>query len=168
MTAIVCALSNATTSHGYDITSLGNPGVSHAVQAAASSAALTEFALLDAQELLNGSAGMLNHDVTPEGAMLGGNLTNNTPAMLNYLWMQNPLTHINADTPPIYMLHGAADNLVPWQQSEIMVNKVNDFVPNKAVFNKVAGRSHADFDGATNAATIAILDFLDATLGIQR
>ncbi|GBU22285.1 hypothetical protein R80B4_02192 [Fibrobacteres bacterium R8-0-B4] len=48
MTAIVCALSGAT-NHGYDITSLGNAGVSHAVQGAASSAALTDFSLLETQ-----------------------------------------------------------------------------------------------------------------------
>jgi len=88
--------------------------------------------------------------------------------MKNNLIMQNPLTHITADTPPIYMLHGAADNLVPWQQSEIMVNKINEFVPNKAVFNKVTGRSHEDFPAAANQITIAILDFLDQKLGVQR
>jgi len=166
MTAIVCALSNAT-NHDYDITSLGNAGVSHAVQGAASSAALTDFSLLETHESANGGS-MLDHNATPEGAMLGGNLTNNTETMRKYLTMQNPLTHITAATPPIYMLHGTSDNLVPWQQSEIMVNKVNSFVPNKAVFNKVSSRSHADFEGSSAASTIAILNFLDNALGIQR
>ena len=166
MTAIVCALSNAT-NHGYDITSLGNAGVSHAVQAAASSAALTDFSLLETHEGINGN-GMLDHNASPEGAMLGGNLTNNTESMRKYLTMQNPLTHIKATTPPIYMLHGTSDNLVSWQQSEIMVNKVNEFVPNKAVFNKVTGRSHEDFPAATNQITIAILNFLDEKLGVSR
>jgi len=168
MTAIVCALSNAT-NHGYDITSLGNAGVSHAVQGAASSAALTDFSLLETHEGINGG-GMLDHDASPEGAMLGGNLKNDKDKepMKTYLKMQNPLTHISANTPPIYMLHGTSDNLVPWQQSEIMVNKVNSFVANKAKFNKVSGRSHADFEGATAASTVEILNFLDNALGIQR
>ena len=168
LTAIVCALSGAT-DHGYDVTGLGNAGVSHAVQAAASSAALTDFALLDTHQSQNpGINYQMTHDSFPEGAMLGGNLKDNTDSMKNYLWMQNPLTHISAVTPPIYMLHGTSDNLVPWQQSEMMVNKVNEFVPGKAVFNKVTGRDHADFDGAANATTIAILNFLDEALGIQR
>ena len=168
MTAIVCALSNAT-GHGYDVTSLGNPGVSHAVQAAASTAALTNFALLNTHQNQNtGVTYFLDHDATPEGAMLGGNLKDNTTSMINNLTMQNPLTHITAATPPIYMLHGTTDNLVPWQQSQIMVNKVNEFVSNKAVFNQVAGRGHEDFPVATSQITIAILDFLDEKLGIQR
>jgi len=166
MTAIVCALSNAT-NHGYDITSLGNAGVSHAVQAAASSAALTDFSLLETHENANGVTG-LDHNTSPEGAMLGGKLTDNTESMKKYLTMQNPLTHISASTPPIYMLHGDKDGMVPWQQSDIMVNKVNSFVPNKAKFNKVSGRDHADFDGATDSKTIEILNFLDKALGIQR
>jgi acetyl esterase/lipase len=168
MTAIVCALSNAT-NHGYDITSLGNAGVSHAVQGAASSAALTDFSLLETHESINGG-GMLDHDASPEGAMLGGNLKNDKDKepMKTYLKMQNPLTHISANTPPIYMMHGTSDNLVPWQQSEIMVNKVNSFVANKAKFNKVSGRSHADFEGASAASTVEILQFLDKALGIQR
>jgi acetyl esterase/lipase len=170
MTAIVCALSNAT-NHGYDITSLGNAGVSHAVQAAASSAALTDFSLLNTHQNQNtGITYFLDHDATPEGALLGGNLKNDKDKepMKTYLKMQNPLTHITAATPPIYMMHGTSDNLVPWQQSDIMVNKVNSFVANKAKFNKVSGRSHADFDGASDSKTIEILNFLDNALGIQR
>jgi acetyl esterase/lipase len=167
MTAIVCALSNAT-NHGYDITSLGNAGVSHAVQGAASSAALTDFSLLETHEGINGG-GMLDHDASPEGAMLGGNLKNDKDKepMKTYLKMQNPLTHISANTPPIYMLHGTSDNLVPWQQSEIMVNKINSFVAGKAKFNKVSGRQHADFEGENAATTVEILNFLNDALGVK-
>jgi len=170
MTAIVCALSNAT-DHGFDITTLGNAGVSHAVQAAACTAALTDFALLNThQSANNGIAYFMDHDAGPAGVMLGGNLKNDKDKepMKTYLRMQNPLTYISAATPPIYMLHGTSDNLVPWQQSEIMVNKVNEFDPGKAVFNKVSGRGHADFDGASDSITVAILNFLDEKLGIQR
>jgi len=165
MTAIVCALSNAT-NHGYDITSLGNAGVSHAVQGAASSAALTDFSLLETHEAANGG-GMLDHDASPEGAMLGGNLKNDKDKepMKTYLKQQNPLTHISAKTPPIYMMHGEKDNLVPWQQSDIMVNKVNSFVAGKATFKKVPDRSHADFDGENDSKTVEILNFLDKALG---
>ena len=166
MTAIVCALSNAT-NHGYDITSLGNAGVSHAVQAAASSAALTDFSLLETHEAENKVTG-LDHNTSPEGAMLGGKLTDNNENMKKNLTMQNPLTHISAKTPPIYMMHGDNDNLVPWQQSDIMVKKINSFVAGKAKFNKVSGRSHADFDGESDSKTVEILKFLDNALGITR
>jgi acetyl esterase/lipase len=168
MTAIVCALSNAT-NHGYDITSLGNAGVSHAVQGAASSAALTDFSLLETHEAANNCTNcMLDHDASPEGALLGGNLKDNTTTMKNNLTKQNPLTHISANTPPIYMMHGTSDNFVPWQQSDIMVNKINSFVAGKAKFNKVSGRGHADFEGEDAASTVEILNFLNDALGVQK
>jgi len=49
-----------------------------------------------------------------------------------------------------------------------MVNKVNEFASGKAVFNKVSGRSHADFPAATDQITITILNFLDSKLGVSR
>jgi len=167
MSAIVCALSGAK-DHGFDVTSLGNAGVSHAVQAAASAAALTDFSLLNTHQNQNsGVRYFLDHDTAPEGAMLGGHLQNDKDKepMKKYLRMQNPLTHISAATPPIYMLHGASDNLVPYQQSQIMAEKINEFVPGKAVVNIVDGRGHSDFDAAGNTITATILDFLDKALG---
>jgi acetyl esterase/lipase len=169
LSSIVCALSGAA-DHLYDVTSLGNAGVSHAVQAAATSASLTDFSLLKAQQDSNGG-GMLDHNTNPEGYLLGGptgHLQNDKDKepMKTYLWMQNPLSHVSAVTPPMYMVHGSSDNLVPWQQSDMLVNKINEFSPGKAVFVKVSGRGHADFDSGSNPT--AILNFLDEKLGIQR
>jgi acetyl esterase/lipase len=169
LTAIICAVSG-TENHGYDVTSLGNIGVSHKVQAAASSAALTDFMQLNAQQQTLGGFWMMPNHYISGGSLSqlfgGGEVT--TARYGDALAKSNPLTYINPNTPPIYMLHGTNDNLVPWLQSEIMVNKINEFVPDKAIFNKVTGRGHADFDGTTNATTIAILDFLDQKLNIQR
>jgi len=169
LTAIICAVSG-TENHGYDVTSLGNAGVSHKVQAAASSAALTDFMQLNAQQQTLGGSWIMSDHNSSGGNMsqLFGGGTVTEAAYGAALAKSNPLTHISADTPPIYMLHGTSDNLVPWQQSDIMVNKINEFIPGKAVFNKITGRGHEDFPASTNAITKAILDFLDEKLGVKR
>ncbi len=48
------------------------------------------------------------------------------------------------------------------------MNKVNSFTAGKAKFNKVQGRQHADFDGASDSKTVEILNFIDAALGVTR
>jgi len=158
---IVCALSGTT--HTYDITTLGNAGVSSNVQAAASSAGLTDFSKLVAQ------SGSTMHN-TMAGGPLGGNLTDNTESMKNNLQKQNPLNWVSTNTPPIYLRHGTSDNIVPYQQSDIFVDKIKSVSPNaetagKLKYNKRSGGGHDDFD---NSDATAILDFLDKALGIQR
>jgi len=165
LTAIVCAVSG-TEDHGYDVTSLGNVGVSHKVQAAASSAALTDFRQLNDQQKQLGGFWMMSDHFNNGGNLSqffgGGAVTE--AAYGAALTKSNPLTHITVNTPPIYMLHGTSDNLVPYLQSKIMVDKINEVVPGKAVLNQVAGRGHEDFPAVANATTIAILDFLDQSL----
>ena len=162
LTNIVCALSGAT--HTYDVTTLGNAGVSSNVQAAASSSGLTDFSKLVEQ------SGSTMHN-TMAGGPLGGNLTDNTDLMKNNLKKQNPLNYISANTPPLYMRHGTSDNIVPYQQSEILFEKIKSVTSNaeslgKVKFNKISGGQHADF--ASGSDTPDILNFLDKALGIQR
>jgi acetyl esterase/lipase len=38
----------------------------------------------------------------------------------------SPITHVSADDPPTLILHGDADQLVPIQQAEILVGKLDD------------------------------------------
>jgi acetyl esterase/lipase len=170
LTAIICAVSG-TEDHGYDVTSLGNAGVSHKVQAAASSAALTDFRQLNSmQQQIGGSWMMSDHFASGQSLAqffgTNGAVTESNSAA--NLTKSNPLTHITVNTPPIYMMHGRNDNLVPYLQSKIMVEKINETVPGRAIFNEVAGRGHNDFDGASDTKTKAILDFLDEKLDIQR
>jgi len=164
LTNIVCALSGAT--HTYDVTTLGNAGVSSNVQAAASSAGLTDFSKLVEQ------SGNTIHN-TMAGGPLGGSLTDNTELMRNNLQKQNPLNYVSANTPPLYMRHGTGDNVVPYQQSEILFEKIKSVTPNaeslgKVNFKKITGGGHADFAGGNDSDTPDILNFLDNALGIQR
>jgi len=159
LTNIVCALSGAT--HTYDVTTLGNAGVSSNVQAAASSSGLTDFSKLVEQ------SGSTMHN-TMAGGPLGGNLTDNTDLMKNNLQKQNPLNYVSANTPPLYMRHGTSDNIVPYQQSKILFEKIKSVTPNaetlgKVKYNEISGGGHADF--ASGSDTPAILEFLDKALG---
>lgn len=38
----------------------------------------------------------------------------------------SPITHVSADDPPVLLIHGDADKLVPYQQSEILVAKLKE------------------------------------------
>jgi acetyl esterase/lipase len=161
LTNIVCALSGTT--HTYDITTLGNAGVSSDVQAAVSSAGLTDFSKLVEQ------SGSTMHN-TMAGGPLGGNLTDNTQLMKDNLYKQNPLNWVSTNTPALYLRHGTKDGTVPYQQSQILFDKIKTISPNaetagKLKFNKRDGKDHEDFDSSDAAA---ILDFLDKALGIQR
>jgi len=166
LTNIVCTLSGTT--HTYDVTTLGNAGVSSDVQAAASSAGLTDFSKLVEQ------SGSTIHNTMAGGPLAGGSLTDNTELMKNNLIKQNPLNYVSANTPPLYMRHGAGDNVVPWQQSQILFDKIMSVTPNADILGKVNFKKHSgghdDFASVTapNTDTPDILDFLDKALGIQR
>ena len=52
----------------------------------------------------------------------------------------SPITHVSSDDPPTMIIHGDADVLVPLQQSEIFVKKLESVgVPAKLVVKKKAG-----------------------------
>jgi acetyl esterase/lipase len=63
----------------------------------------------------------------------------------------SPITHVSKDDPPTLILHGDADKLVPIQQAEIMVKKLNEAgVEAKLVVKPGAGHGwpdlHADIE----------------------
>lgn len=73
----------------------------------------------------------------------------------------SPLTHISADAPPTLIIHGDADNLVPFQQSEMMVAKLKKFgVPAELIVKKGAGHVW----GGMEKDMVAILDWFDKYL----
>ena len=63
----------------------------------------------------------------------------------------SPITHVSKDDPPTLILHGDADKLVPIQQAEIMVKKLNEAgVEAKLVVKRGAAHGwpelHADIE----------------------
>ncbi len=52
----------------------------------------------------------------------------------------SPISHVSEDDPPTLMIHGDADPLVPYQQSEVMLNALQKAgVPSKLVTKPGAG-----------------------------
>jgi dipeptidyl aminopeptidase/acylaminoacyl peptidase len=73
----------------------------------------------------------------------------------------SPITHVTADDPPTLVIHGAADNLVPLQQSETLVEKLKGAgVEAKLVVKPGAG--HGWLTMAQDMKTFA--DWFDAHL----
>jgi len=170
--AIVCALSGLDDDDPdllYFIDSnLGNTHVSSKVQAAASAAALSDFTKMREHQQANPN---VNYMITPgtasspEGQFLGGAFMPPTnDAVRERLERSNPLRYLNANTPPIIMKHGTTDNLLPPQQSSIMVDAINAITPNKAVYYPVTG-GHVGW--AANEAN-RVFDFLNEAMPVGK
>jgi len=148
-----------------DIT-LGNPGVSSAVQAAVTWSALTDILKLQEQQELNPDIKYWIPDHTvnsPEATYFGGQIT--LPVFAATLAESNPLNYLTLNTPPILMQHALNDNLVPWQQSRMLVDKINEVAgPGRAIFDTIPNGGHGGppFSSASNADRI--FRFLDEKL----
>ena len=61
----------------------------------------------------------------------------------------SPLTHVTADDPPFLLIHGEQDTLVPYEQSQLMYNRlVQTNVPAQLVIVKNAGHSFVAPNGS--------------------
>ena len=50
-----------------------------------------------------------------------------------YYRKNSPITYVSEDDPPILLIHGTEDKIVPFQQSEILISILGD----KGVLNKL-------------------------------
>jgi len=150
--------------------SLGNSGFSSAVQAAVSWSALTDLLKADEQQAMNTDVFYIfqhNAANSPEAVYIGSQIT--LPANAGILAMSNPLNYITVNTPPILMQHAKNDNLVPWQQSQMLVDKINEVCgPGRAEMEFINNGGHggAPFNSTSNVNKI--FQYLDEKLNIQR
>ena len=66
---------------------------------------------------------------------------NDSEKQKEYYRINSPITYVSEDDPPILLIHGDEDKLVPLQQSELLINKLAE----QRVVNKlyvVKGRGH--------------------------
>lgn len=59
---------------------------------------------------------------SPEAALIKGNPADN----LDLIALLNPITFLDATDPQFLVIHGQADNVVPYCQSELFAQKLND------------------------------------------
>jgi acetyl esterase/lipase len=66
------------------------------------------------------------------------------------VWSASPINYVSADDPPVLLVHGDADQTVPFHQSEIMQDALKKVgVPVKLI--RIEGGGHGPaFDGAKN------------------
>ena len=74
----------------------------------------TDFLVMDSC----GSSIVHNSDNSPESNLIGGPIQNNKDKCV----LANPVTYIDTNDPPILILHGDADPLVPHCESEMLFN----------------------------------------------
>jgi dipeptidyl aminopeptidase/acylaminoacyl peptidase len=75
----------------------------------------TDFAQMGKHSLPNST---INHDApdAPEARLIGGPVPENKEKVA----AANPITYITKESPPFLIMHGNQDNLVPYQQSELL------------------------------------------------
>lgn len=82
----------------------------------------------------------------------------------------SPITHVTPDDPPFLLIHGDHDELVPYQQSQLMYDRlVQVNVPAQLVIVTNASHSFDAPDGnitpSLGELNLTILEFLTKTLG---
>lgn len=138
---------------------LGNPAQSSCVQAVVDWYGPANFQTLTAQQGRQQAA-----PDSPESSLLGCPLSSCPKEVIA---KSNPLNHLTAKTPPFLIMHGQADTLVPWQQSQ----ELHDALKAKGVSTELMllpGLNHV-FGGASAEQGQMLLDavfkFLDSTVG---
>jgi acetyl esterase/lipase len=131
----------------------GNLEFSGRVQAAWAAAAPTRFLSMDScgSDLNHGAAN------SPEGGLIGGALAQNK----DKCELANPITYISPDDPPIHLVHGTSDRIVPTCQSVLMFNALKaSGNKHEMTYTPASGGHAANFTGA--------LDFFKKALAANK
>jgi len=79
---------------------------------------------------------------------------------IDFIKSVSPLFYIDSNTPPTFTVHGDKDPIVPYQQSVVLKNKLDENNV-KNVFITVEGGEHGKFEKAKQSEiSAAIIDFL--------
>jgi acetyl esterase/lipase len=137
--------------------SLGWQGVSSDVQAGVIWYPVTDFAAVDDQMAVNAIGGRDRPAGMPgscESLYLGGPFSQLDPA---FVQQANPATFVHEAIPPMLIQHGRLDRLVPWQQSELLADRIETVCgPDRVRFDLFEQADHADalFETADNLDVI--------------
>ncbi len=116
---------------------IGTTGVSSSVQAGVALFGPTDFLQMNAE------GSQLDHNAagSPESSLMGCAIQT-CPTQVE---QANPITYVTANEPPMLLLHGQSDPLVPWQQSQLLYNALNAKCDTAQLF-EVPGAGHSDSD----------------------
>lgn len=115
-----------------------NLEVSSRVQAVVDYFGPTDFIQMDAYRLPDG----LVHDApdSPESQLVGGPIQEYKDRVAR----ANPITYVSKDDPPILIIHGDQDKLVPYQQSVLLKDALEKVGVPVTLYN-VVGEGHGGF-----------------------
>lgn len=119
--------------------SVGTTAGSSAVQAGVDFFGPTDFVRLAQQD----QGGWIDHDSpdAPEAQLLGCAI----PTCPDKAQQANPIAYVDAQDPPMLLLHGRADNVVPHAQTQILYDALMAACVDTRFFSVPgAGHSHAD------------------------
>lgn len=147
-----------TAGHGTEFEVGEHLDVSSRVQCVVDYFGPTDFLQMDAQRLPDG----MIHDTpdSPESELIGGPIQ----AHPEKTTRANPVTYVTADAPPFLVIHGDQDPLVPYGQSELLVEALHK-VGADVTFYTVKGAGHGGFTDPEVAKLTAA--FLAKHLGAQ-
>lgn len=139
--------------------SLGNESYPCHIHAAVDWFGPTDFLKMDLQFAVTGNGVCDHNDLdSPESKYLGSKITD-IPQLVP---LANPMTYIHQDMPPIMIMHGSLDQVVPTQQSIIFAEMIEEKVGKERVcFEILEGAYHGgpEFDCDENVEkVIAFLD----------
>ena len=143
---------------------LGNPGVSSAVSAAVVWYGPTDIGQMDSALLAQGCApGTASHGQagSAESDFLG--CTVNTAACAPAIKRANPITYVGASTPPIFMMHGTTDCIVPNAQTTLL-KQAMDAAGRCALKRNVVGAGHGGPEWTSQPAQDTLAPFFNAVL----
>lgn len=126
-------------------------GVSSRVQAVCDFYGPTDLTKMAEQEKVKGKIDH-NSPTSPESKLVGGPIQQNKEKAAK----ANPITFVTKDDPPVLMLHGDADPLVPLGQSEILLDALKKAgVEAELVVIKGGGHGGAGFGTPEMSAKVA-------------
>jgi acetyl esterase/lipase len=133
----------------------GNADVSSRVQAVADWFGATDFLQMRFYPAT------VNHDAqtSDESHLVGGPLQ----TLPEQVASADPITFISADDPPFLVMHGTVDDLIPFNQSELLVEALRAAsVP--VTFTPVQGIGHGGSNWETTANYQPVYDFFNSSL----
>lgn len=142
--------------------SQGNAGLSSAVQAAINWYGPTDFAQMDSQLLAQGcSPGSASHSQpdSAESQLLG--CTVGTAGCVSAVQRASPITYVSASTPPMLILHGSADCVVPAAQSTLLSSAIQG-ASGCVLQRRVVGAGHGGTQWLSTPVQDTAAAFLDA------
>lgn len=157
--AMICLTANV---KEFDDPRLGNLEYPCNVQAAVDWFGPTDFLLMDEQLEQNGF-GPSDHGSadSPESRYLGAKLAD-VPLKVE---IANPMTYVHKQMPPLLIQHGRLDTVVPVQQSEMFVEKLEKYVnQDRFEFDILEGAGHSDPKFISEENMERIFSFLDKHL----